>query len=213
MKNGSLELGGRRKPTQQRAIESVDTILATAAVLLDEVGVEGFNTNLLAERAGVRVRTVYRYYPNKYAVIMALTKSLAVQWDNWMQRRYEALADPKGDWKTAMRISRDEWIVNARQVPGSLSVLQAMYATPELREFHFQIFENMSAQTARALRNRGVKLPPTKLLAIGRVIVTAINGGVDVLLQISGKEAKAFIAEMDEFQEAYLEKYLGKSGK
>jgi len=213
MKNGSLELGGRRKPTQQRAIDSVDTILATAAVLLDEVGVEGFNTNLLAERAGVRVRTVYRYYPNKYAVIMALTKSLAVQWDNWMQRRYAALADPKSDWKTAMRISRDEWIVNARQVPGSLSVLQAMYATPELREFHFQIFENMSRQTARALRKRGVKLSPTKLLAIGRVIVTAINGGVDVLLQISGKEAKAFIAEMDEFQEAYLEQYLGKSGK
>jgi AcrR family transcriptional regulator len=161
----------------------------------------------------VRVRTVYRYYPNKYAVIMALTKALAEQWDRWMQRRYEALADPKSNWKTAMRTARDEWIANAKRVPGSLSVLQAMYATPELREFHLQIFESMSRQIAQALRKRGLRLPPERLLAIGRTAVTAINGGVDVLLQLRGKEAEAFVAEMDASQEAYLEKYLGKPGK
>ena len=47
-------------------------ILETAAELVDEVGVVGFTTNLLAERAGIRVRTIYRYFPSKLGVLNAL---------------------------------------------------------------------------------------------------------------------------------------------
>jgi AcrR family transcriptional regulator len=62
---------------QQRAKETVDQIPDNAASLLQEVGVEEFNTNLIAERAGVAVRSVYRYYPNKLAVIVALADAIA----------------------------------------------------------------------------------------------------------------------------------------
>ena len=44
----------------ERAQETVDQILDNAAILLDEVGVDAFNANLLAERAEVAVRSVYR---------------------------------------------------------------------------------------------------------------------------------------------------------
>ena len=40
----------RVPPRQKRARQTVRHILDTAAVLLDEVGVDDFNTNLLAER-------------------------------------------------------------------------------------------------------------------------------------------------------------------
>ena len=73
----------RVSPRQARARETVARILDTAAVLLDEVGVDDFNTNLLAERAGVRVRTVYRYFPNKSAVILALAERVVSEWDAW----------------------------------------------------------------------------------------------------------------------------------
>ena len=41
----------RQVPTQARAQKTVEHILATAGDLLAEVGTDGFNTNLLAERA------------------------------------------------------------------------------------------------------------------------------------------------------------------
>ena len=164
MPKTSIALASRLKPTQKRAKESLELILTVTAMLLDEVGIEGFNTNLLAERANIRVRTVYRYFPNKYAVIIALTENLAVEWDRWMTHFYERLADPTAEWRHAVRSATGEWLQNARRVPGALSVLQAMNATPELKELHFRIFDGMSRKMAAALRTRGLKLPPAKVI-------------------------------------------------
>jgi AcrR family transcriptional regulator len=202
------ELAGRHEPVQDRSKESVDRILAMTATLLDEVGIEGFNTNLLAERTGVRVRTVYRYFPNKYAIIVALTKRLAVQWDQMMSDFYLKLADPSSDWREVIRGSNRQWLQRARHVPGALSVLQAMNATPELQELHFQIFEQMSKKLADVLSARGVRQPPAKLLAIARTLTAATNSRTDVYLQLKGREADAFWYEVSLLEVRYLEQYI-----
>jgi AcrR family transcriptional regulator len=208
MKKTNTLIVRRVEPTQKRAEDSVQTILATTAALLDEVGVEGFNTNLLAERAGIRVRTVYRYFPNKYAVIIALTEALALKWDRWMGQLYGRLADPHADWRSALRDTRVEWLSNARRVPGSLSVLQAMNATPELQELHFRIFEDMSQKVATALGLRGLQLPAATLLSIARTVINAMNSGLDISLRLKGIESRQFVTELDVSQEAYLGMYL-----
>jgi AcrR family transcriptional regulator len=207
-----IALTGRLKPTQQRAKESVALILRTTAILLDEVGIGGFNTNLLAERANIRIRTVYRYFPNKHAVIIALTESLAVEWDRWMTDFYEKLADPRGDWRRAVRSTAVQWLENARGVPGALSVLQAMNATPELQELHFRIFDNMSRKMLTALRARGLKLPAARMAAVTRTFINAMNSGIDVYLRLKGKEAQAFLDELYTMKVSYLEQYMNVRG-
>ncbi|MCA9645888.1 MAG: helix-turn-helix transcriptional regulator, partial [Myxococcales bacterium] len=76
----------RVKPVQARAIQTVEHILRTAADLLAEVGVDQFNTNLLAERADVRVRTVYRYFLDKHAVILCLAERMYQRADESLTR-------------------------------------------------------------------------------------------------------------------------------
>ena len=208
MNEKAIRLAGRQEPVQDRSKESVDRILEMTAKLLDEVGIEGFNTNLLAERTGVRVRTVYRYFPNKYAVIFALTKKLAVQWDAWMVDFYRLMADPRSDWRRLVRESDRKWVQHASTVPGALSVLQAMNATPELKALHFQVFEEMSKKLAVALKARGVRQPPSKLLAIARTVIIATNTRTETYLQLKGREAEEFWEEVTVSGEAYLEKYL-----
>jgi AcrR family transcriptional regulator len=204
----SVSLDRRLKPTQERAKDSVELILSTTAQLLDEVGVEGFNTNLLAERARIRVRTVYRYFPNKYAVIVALTKALAVEWDRWGARFYERMADPGADWRSALSDNQVEWLNSARRVPGALSVLQAMHSTPELKDLHVNIFEGMVQKLVVALRARGLKLPPVHLLSIARTVINSMNTGMDLSLRLKGNEYRQITLELAASQVAYLEKYL-----
>lgn len=201
-------MAGRREPMQERAKESVAGILGAAAALLDEVGLEGFNTNLLAERANVRVSTIYRYYPNKYVIIAELTRALSVRWNEWMEPLYAALADPRQDWRASMRSAASEWIRRARSEPGSISVLQAVNATPELRDIHRGIFDHMCGRLMEALKQRGVRLPPARLLGVARACTTIQNAAAEIYLSMSGAEAETYREELALSIERYLEPYM-----
>jgi AcrR family transcriptional regulator len=64
----------RKTPRQDRARAKVEVVLEAAIQLLETVGEAGFNTNAVAERAGVSIGTVYRYFPNKQAILAALAQ-------------------------------------------------------------------------------------------------------------------------------------------
>jgi len=62
----------RRTPSQQRAYESVQAIVLAATEIIEAEGYEAYNTNTVAKRAGVSVALVYRYFPNKESILVAL---------------------------------------------------------------------------------------------------------------------------------------------
>jgi AcrR family transcriptional regulator len=83
----------RKLPQQSRAQQTVATILEAAALVLETKGSDGLNTNLVAQRAGVSVGTLYQYFPNKDALIVALSKrELAV----FLAEAEGALHEPTG---------------------------------------------------------------------------------------------------------------------
>lgn len=51
----------------------VETIVEAAARILETRGLAGFNTNAVAERAGVSVGSLYQYFPNKEALVAAVS--------------------------------------------------------------------------------------------------------------------------------------------
>ncbi len=61
-------------PRQLRARASVDAVLEAAIQILERDGEAGFNTNAIAQRAGVSVGTLYRYFPDKGAILLALAQ-------------------------------------------------------------------------------------------------------------------------------------------
>lgn len=64
----------RRLPQQARSQQRVDLILDTAADLFAEVGYESMTTNGIAERAGISIGSLYRYFSGKDAILRALAK-------------------------------------------------------------------------------------------------------------------------------------------
>ncbi len=63
----------RRVPVQGRSVARVQRMLDACAELVDEVGYEGLTTTLLAERAEVAIGSVYQFFPDKRAIVQALT--------------------------------------------------------------------------------------------------------------------------------------------
>ena len=64
----------RRIPRQVRATETVAAILEGAAQILEAGGLAAFTTNAVAERAGVSIGTLYQYFADKNAILMALAR-------------------------------------------------------------------------------------------------------------------------------------------
>lgn len=62
----------RRRPTQARSQVRFDQILAAAAALIGERGIEPVTLTDIAERAGMALTAVYRYFPNKQSVVREL---------------------------------------------------------------------------------------------------------------------------------------------
>jgi AcrR family transcriptional regulator len=64
----------RKRPSQARSRFTVDAILDAAARVFEAHGYVGGTTNRIAERAGVSVGSLYEYFPNKDAIVVALAE-------------------------------------------------------------------------------------------------------------------------------------------
>lgn len=136
----NVELLEKNRPQQQRAIKTYEAILSAAGELLCEVGLERISTNNIAERAGVTVPALYRYFPNKYAVINALAgRLMEVRTEvfvDWYKQRVEgrgvdALLDGlESLLRDLYRVTRD--------FPGGLELIYGMQAMAPLQEVQQQ---------------------------------------------------------------------------
>ena len=67
----------RKRPLQRRSRSTVDVILEAAAQVLERDGSATTTTDMIAARAGVSIGSLYQYFPNKDAALLALTQQHA----------------------------------------------------------------------------------------------------------------------------------------
>jgi AcrR family transcriptional regulator len=117
-KSGEAPL--RRQPTQRRSARRVERMLDACAALLDEVGYDALSTTRIAERAGVAIGSVYQFFPDKRAVIQAVTRRQVERLISRIGRRF--LSEDYGGWWDAVDAIIDEYVEMHRSVPGFRSL-------------------------------------------------------------------------------------------
>lgn len=106
----------RNEPVQARSTARLAALLDAAAHVIDEIGYERLTTAMVAERAGASIGTVYRYFPDRIAVLQSLAVRNA---ERASSRAFSELEDPRhNDWASAFSASYEVYIDAFRTEPG-----------------------------------------------------------------------------------------------
>lgn len=106
----------RRAPVQRRSAERLTRILDACADLLDEVGYDDLSTRAVAQRAGVPIGSVYRFFGNKRQMADALAQRNLERYTDRVTERLKAAGG--GGWRAAMDVVLDEYLAMKRTAPG-----------------------------------------------------------------------------------------------
>ncbi|WP_031468948.1 TetR family transcriptional regulator [Sciscionella sediminilitoris] len=202
MEGGTVRAGPlRRSPVQQRSTERVGRMLDACADLLGEVGYEQLSTTAIAKRAGVAVGSLYQFFPDKRAVVQALTKR---NLDWFVARAAEALdAVDHTHWWDVVGSVLDVYLHMHREVPGFARVHFGDVVDPQLLDEN----RDNNAVLVDALTERiaeHVDVPVEEL----RLTLTVANEAADALLKLAFRRDPAgeesLVAETKTLVKGYL---------
>lgn len=194
-----LEL--RAKPSQARSAATFDHILATALVLLEEEGWDGFSTNVLADRAGIGIQTLYRYFPNKLSVVATLAKGVIAEWNEWFSD-FDSFFP--GDLETGAKDAFLLYIQNLKNQPGGVAVRRAMNASPVLRQLDREDNRKMAKGFSEALFRYLDRDHPEDFFFVCLTVIEASLAITDLVFDSSEEEADKLIEEFVLMQSLYI---------
>lgn len=176
-------LATKKQPAQQRATETYERILEVTAQTLADVGIERLSTNLVCERAGLTPPALYRYFPNKYALLAELGQRL-------MQRQNERVAHwvtidtfksgVEGLEQALEGLIRDTYEVTESTV-GGVWIMRALRAVPVLQQVRLASHAAVTQEQAKLLARALPHADAAELKLVSRIVVDLIYATVEML--------------------------------
>jgi len=201
----------RARPTQARSRKTFDAILTAAAELLTEKGWEGFNTNLLAERAGCRVATLYRYFPDKLAVVSTLAQRVVADWDREFEEIALKFADAT-DLREVWPAFAQQFVSILKHNPSTLAVRKAMQAVPELRAIDQEDNERLAQAFAETFCQHLPGLSGDRAMSAARLMIETEVAVVDLAMSTTEPEAKLLLEDLAVMHRAFLDRLYATHG-
>lgn len=159
-----VELCMRRQPRQQRSQEVASRIEQATLSMLQEQGFAALNTNAIAARAGVGIKSLYHLYPNKEAIICRL----AMDWLAAVCEAQEAIKQQAADWPQSLLLLDQALEALDERFVGYGALWQAMDLIPALHAVEQEHERGQIAFWSERLRHFGCRWPEPELTTLVR---------------------------------------------
>ncbi len=194
----AVDMETKTQPSQDRSRVTYEAILQASGQLLAEVGIENFSTNLICKRAALTPPALYRYFPNKYALLRELAERLMAAQDAAVYAWIEA----GGLEGTSLEdgVGRNRAILNevirvTDTFPGGLWILRAMRAVPLMRDVRIRSSDTVSERMFQLLAGRYPKTPPERLRRAAWLTLEVSNAVVEMVLEDPARDTHKSVDE------------------
>lgn len=140
-----VDVTPRRKPVQARSRERVNNILHHAAAIFHDVGVDATSMSAIARQSGMSLASLYRYFPNKPAIVKAVA-------ERQVEKMETALRDRLGETSLAdaVDVLIDLFYEFYRDEPAYSAIWSGVESMPGLRELDLrELYSNARDLDAR----------------------------------------------------------------
>lgn len=203
------ELAPKQRPVQRRAVDTFDQILTVAAELLAEVGIERLSTNLICARAGLTPPALYRYFPNKYAVLTELATRLMDRQDevvfDWLKR--DLTTEPVTMAANLRDLFLAQCAVTLDQ-PGSAWVLRALRAVPALEPVRVLSGTRVAEAAFTRIAPLFPKADPADLALALRLSTQLMYSLTELVVQEPDQDVNRIATEVADMVGRYYLKFL-----
>ena len=181
-----VRLDARTTPSQTRARNTFEAVLSTAGELLGEVGFERLTTNLVCERAGMTPPALYRYFPNKYAILSELARRLMDAQDEavfaWIESGGLKASSLEETVASNQRLQQQ---VNeiTRQIPGGIWIMRALRAVPLLRDIRIASRDKVARHISERLTKAYPAVPESELFRAARLTTEVAYAATEMVLE------------------------------
>ena len=169
-KRPKLALSPKVMPAQSRAAETYEHLLTVTAQVLADVGFELLTTNLICERAKLSPPALYRYFPNKYAMLHELGLRLMQKQNalipQWLTPAAFGSAKKLEDAITGLLL---ETYKVTRETTGGIWIMRALRAIPMLQDVRLESAKEVASQASVRLSQAFPKVAKEDLELISRV--------------------------------------------
>ncbi|MBO1325546.1 TetR/AcrR family transcriptional regulator [Acetobacter sp. TBRC 12305] len=193
-------------PQQDRSRQTYETLLLAAGELLAEVGLEQFSTNRVCLHAQVTPPALYRYFPNKYALLVAMGERLMEAQDEalfaWIEQGgLEATSTDEVHEKFCTLIR--EMVRITQSHAGGIWIIRAMRATPVLRQVRVNSRERVVDRLMQVVK---VGLDDNQLRIALRLDVELVTAAIEWLIEEPESDSERIIHELSWNRYSFFEK-------
>lgn len=203
--------GMRRKPRQARSQERVNRILDVAEKLFASQGYAATTTNAIASQAQVPIGSLYQFFPDKTAILQALSLRYAEMLHQELVfiDKAETVTLPLADYVNQLIDTTNRFFTDN---PSYYAIFMEVQGTiRELDEIDEATDAKLIQDLASSLANRDAKLEPADYEAIAFVLVKAIGTLLWLSLSQEPLYRQRLVAETKRLTLHYLQSYLSHS--
>jgi AcrR family transcriptional regulator len=201
------DVAPRNAPVQGRSKLRSKQIIDVTGELLERVGLDDLNTILIAKEVGISIGSLYHYFPNKHAILYAM----ATRWLDEVEsvlNEFEAWPIETMDFDELISKLLSTNLKVYKKQKAILTLVQAMFSVPELRQLDAQHDELVIKKMANVFKRMGINHHLKERERLARVYLESTHSLFLVVVNQKGERAKRSLNDLNLMVKMLLKTYL-----
>ncbi|MDC0662002.1 TetR/AcrR family transcriptional regulator [Marinobacter sp. SS21] len=199
MTDDNIDVKPRRTPVQARSRERVNSILKHAADIFNDVGVDGTSMSAIARKSDMSLASLYRYFPNKAAIVQAIAETHVARMEQEMRDRLAETAV-----EDAVDVLVDLYYDFYRNEPAYSAIWSGVESMPELRELDLRELYTNARDLDERLKQEFPDLPDARRWSASLLLPRATGTMLRLAVTLPEDEADNLVEEIKSMARAYM---------